>query len=480
MREEELFKKYRHQIEQDALDAPDDVWHAIAAKLDAENVGSLHLEHQSDDDLINEVWNNISDELDIDAIWMIISNDLDQDHRIITPLYKRKWIVAAVLLFMVGISSLMHIYTSKIPKVQVSNAIQNDTISSIATRDTTISLNKLQIIEKVPVSFSEDITKSQHLNQSLSKGNPFNINTSKHPVQLIYQHSPSKVENNDSNNQYAIQSIHPKGVVALSTFYEILTPSSILQDSYRYQYLYNSFNYNSRPPSDNSNLLTYSGKDSRWTIGVITAIKNTYLMSQKTKNGFNSHNMVRTELSILPDIGLCCKYALNQKYIVDASFFLSSASEQSYKEYIHGEYISKNIELNYLMSELTLKQNSKSGFLSSDKIIRRNVAGLYMAHLHSALEETGDKKEIITSKYSSLDYGLIIGQEFELKSSGPIKITAGVSAKYGLPNVYRGDEAVPSQLNRTHNASLEFRLGIAYRIPAKEGIDHYLGFLIDK
>lgn len=203
-------------------------------------------------------------------------------------------------------------------------------------------------------------------------------------------------------------------------------------------------------------------------------------MNAETRNGFSPSGMNASEITVLPDFGLNVQYAINQRYTLSSNLFLSSTLKQNYHTYNYGEYVSKQSKLTYLAGELAIKQSAKYNFFDSDKVIRRNILGFYAGSLQSASETLANVKSDISSKYTALDYGILLGQEFEFVSSGPVKVSAGLTAKYGLPNVYAGDESLPGNLNQTHNTSLEFRVRIDYHWKSNKGFDNILSFLTIK
>ncbi len=485
MQKPEFHKKYRELLEQNALDAPDDVWNNIASDLDKDQQ-ELSLD-ESELSLIDEVWNTLEDELDIDEVWNNIDAELEEKKKVPVYLKYRRWLAAAIILLLIGLSSIMHYYSADLTQPLTANKHQYNEHGIDA------------IDEKSPL-YEEPVSGKSGSNVTIvlsvsDDSLSFAADTKKYTTtQLTVE--PDAVEvmalNPDLENSPVTRTpILVSGSFSLPEIYEPLEsktayvelPEAIDLDEVAHKSQFNFPNthwiasFAPEYDGDSSDKLPFDRKDSKWTTGVVAAVKNTYLLNQETMNGFSPTGMNSANLTFQPDIGVNVQYALSQKYILESNVFLSSSTKQNYNFYSYGEYVSKEMQLKYMASEVLLKQNSKRSYLK-DKLIRRNVAGVYVAHMRSATEAVGSDLHDVSSKYAALDYGVMLGQEFELRSKGPVKVTTGITLKYGLPNVYQGDADVPGNFNKTHNASLEFRVGIAYRWKAKVGIDHYLGSLI--
>ncbi|MCU4155037.1 hypothetical protein J1N10_03565 [Carboxylicivirga sp. A043] len=468
-------------MEQQATEAPDDVWNNLSAQLDAE-ASEIHL---NDDEhrMIDEVWRGLENELDIDEVWGAISDELDESKK--KPLLPtiRYWLMAAIVLLIVGLTAVMHFFTEQVTQpsgISLRHTEESTRVNrSVVSDSLKIELKSREIREagndELIQSDSADIVKRQQ-----------NI--------LLREESGAIKSALPDCNQESNTTIHSPMLASGSFF--ITNSNALLQGKQASIGIEHAFVLNPalvlpdnstvnqgwiellKPlaPQNSKEELVFDRKDSRWTTGVVTALKNTYLLNAETIDGFSPSGMNSSDVTFQPDIGLNVQYAINQKFIASVNVFLSSTSKQNSHVYNYGEYVHKETQLDYLAGELAIKHNAKHS-LFGDKIIRRNVGGVYVAHLQSASETISQTTEDASMQYASLDYGVILGQEFELRNRGPVKISTGLTVKYGLPNVFKGDANVPGKFNKTQNASIEFRIGIAYRWGAKVGIDHYLGFI---
>ncbi|MBR8536747.1 hypothetical protein KDU71_14315 [Carboxylicivirga sediminis] len=484
MQNNEFHKKYRELLEQDVLQAPDDVWMNISEALDTD---ALPVEPNDEEQaLIDKVWGGIANELDVDEVWDTISGQLDEEAK--RPVYIRysRWLAAAVIALLIGVGGILQIFTPeptqpRIAKMHQYNKQGHQPADEVQNSD---------LVSAELLSDEVDVSVTDRSQDELSPQE----NTNETYIATLLRDEPgvktsNTIHPNEESSTIACFPIPASGSFSLP---QLNTP---LEGKAAYIQLPDGVNINRaaslrqyRHPNtywmadfapvqalDDEDELLHDRRDSRWTTGVVTAVKNTYLLNQETLDGFSPAGMNNASLAFMPDVGLNLQYAINRRYVLESNVFVSSNTKQSYNFYSYGEYVSKDMQLQYLATELLLKQNARRSYFK-DKLIRRNVAGVYVAHMQSASEQVGSEVMDVSSKYASFDYGLMLGQELELRSSRPVKVSTGITIKYGLPNVYVGDAQVPGQFNKTHNASIEFRVGIAYRWKAKAGIDHYLGF----
>ncbi len=494
MRQSKLFEIYRQMVNRSLTDPPVDVWHSILQKMDAADTvaGGADSTSRADEELFDSGWSGITAEMDIDEVWNKILHDLNRKPVVVGlfPRYLYRGIAAALLL-LISVGGLIYFLSpghtvSNQPVALIDSTFIKDKIQPSAKSDETASLQRL---------LSED-SKNAHAIDSLRQTDITTVGRDS-AILAASLHS-QRMTGTDDSIALSQSPVGPEGERAgfpkykpdvldqtlphrpapLITDGKALPEPALIPIGHQLDYNLDLFEFLKRSETGTSNLLAYNRKDSRWSVGLISAIKNTYLLNQKTIDGFKSDNSNESKIAFIPDFGANIKYAFNQKLLMDMNVFFSSASRQDYNEYLFGKYESTRVQLNYLLAEFSVKHNSSRSFLASEKIIRRNVAGIYLGSLQDAKETVGSRTRNLTSQYSPLDYGVLAGQEFEIKSRSPLKFSAGITAKYGIANAFQGSEHTPADLHRTHNASIEFRMGISWRFKSGSPADYYLGSLI--
>jgi long-subunit fatty acid transport protein len=62
------------------------------------------------------------------------------------------------------------------------------------------------------------------------------------------------------------------------------------------------------------------------------------------------------------------------------------------------------------------------------------------------------------------DYGVVAGYEYIFPLGNQLALGTGFQTKYGLNNIFSGNEIIPDYLNSTRNASVNIILSIRYNI----------------
>ncbi|WP_430814457.1 hypothetical protein [Carboxylicivirga sp. RSCT41] len=478
MSADNFHNNYQALFEHMPHEAPDDVWKAIEGHLDND---AVHVRLDKDEDeLVNEVWREMEDELDIDEVWHVISQELDAGQkRSIIPRFKY-WLAAAGVLILLGLTNLMYHFSEQATqplngKARLDYKTDLSTDSNHENSNILIKPGMDSSVMQLQQPNELNVLK-QHTTELLRNEPDAIVCTLRFPKEQssVIAHSPMLASGSflDPRSNKLLQSKTTS--VEMKKPFDINIPLVLPAPDTKPMHW--TDNFLTQPPVDDRQIVKYDQKDSRWTTGVVTALKNTYLLNAETYEGFSSTGMNNSKMTFQPDFGLTIQYAINTKFIFETNLFAASSLKQGYKTYSYGQYVNKETELNYYGAELAIKHNARYS-LVGERLLRRNIGGVYINHLQSASETLSNTSSDVSSRYASVDYGLIIGQEFEIRSNGPVKVTTGLAVKYGLPNVYVGDDKHPAKLNKTHNASLEFRIGIAYRWKSKTGIDHYLGII---
>jgi len=192
--------------------------------------------------------------------------------------------------------------------------------------------------------------------------------------------------------------------------------------------------------------------------GLITLFKNTWLLNYETLDGLKSESLKSTEIVFFPDVGISLDYSLNETWLLQADVFITSNTGQEYLDYIYGHYSRKKITLNYSTIDLFVKHK----FTGSSIFIPRSsinvLAGGHISFLHYAYQKINTDLENIGSQYKKFDFGVRLGGEFELQIFNQLSIAPGLFLSIGIPNIYKGTVNIPGYFRKTHNGSAEFHL----------------------
>jgi hypothetical protein len=217
-------------------------------------------------------------------------------------------------------------------------------------------------------------------------------------------------------------------------------------------------------------IVTYAFSNSNtppgsFSLGITTAIKNTWLINNETFEGFDRLNHNRTDLKFYPDIGINMHYQHTQRWGLETGLFFSSSTGQTYRQYIHGKYTHRSISLNYLQFELMASHTTGNRLFQNTGSVRlKSMLGLYTSVMNSATEIIENDQFDVKPLYAGLDYGLVLGQYLQWQPARRIVFSPGVHVKWGLTDIYQGETNLPLNFSNTYNRSIEFRLNVYYTL----------------
>jgi hypothetical protein len=200
-----------------------------------------------------------------------------------------------------------------------------------------------------------------------------------------------------------------------------------------------------------------------FSLGITTAIKNTWLINNETFEGFDRLNHNRTDLKFYPDIGINLHYQHTQRWGMETGLFISSSTGQTYRQYIHGQFTHRSISLNYLQWELMASHTTGKQMLrNTNAVSLKSLLGFYASVMNSATEIIENDQFDVKPLYSGLDYGIVMGQYLQWQPLRRVVFSPGVHVKWGLTDIYQGGVNSPVNFSNTYNRSIEFRFNIYY------------------
>lgn len=192
--------------------------------------------------------------------------------------------------------------------------------------------------------------------------------------------------------------------------------------------------------------------------GITGSVKNTWLLNRTTFTGLEKHTMNTTLPDFGKDIGLVFCYNFSPRFSAQAEGMFLSQMGQRYKEYRHGKYVTRNVDLSFYGLNLLLKY-SRNKIINGQPLNAHGVlAGLYAGALKNATESISGEVFDIRAAYSGYDYGVLVGYEYNQYLSRKVVLTSGLRINYGFANVHA--ERVP----KTATGSFDFNLAVKYRI----------------
>jgi len=427
------------------------------------------LENQPDLDLfdslnqedLDKIWKEISVEMDIDEVWNGISSDLDS----VMPLDSGSGMIlksiATFLIILVGMIPVKKaIPDSGISQLDILNETrQNEQSSQLFMENSPDDTNSGEQVNGniIPALRSSSFNREGDIKTILEVSNIIGL-SQETPVFSIEPNpavlSASEIADSNlfvtpDNSMYENSGFSP--VLLPDDLEKMKMPSKT--DPYTLKIIDNpSTGGFSLPPTDRGRI---SG-------GLITLVRNTWLLNYETLEGLKSESLNTTEFVFFPDVGLSLSYSLNKTWLIQTDGFFSSNAGQEYFGYYRGHYTRKIITLNYSTVALSVKHR----FIRNGDFMPRysiNVfTGGYLSVLHYAYQKLNTNLENIGSQYKNFDLGIRVGGELELRIFDQLSLAPGLLMSFGIPNIYKGCSSVPGYLRRTHNGAVDFQLVIYY------------------
>ncbi len=198
---------------------------------------------------------------------------------------------------------------------------------------------------------------------------------------------------------------------------------------------------------------------SGYYIGATGHLANTWLMNNKTLQGLRSEELTASLPSFGYNLGIIAGKNISNKFDIQAEVFFISHTRQSYNEYMHGQYINNNMQLNYL----NLSVSARWHLTETERLgMHSLILGAHKGFLKNAFQDINGESVSLNNEYNSTDYGLVAGYEYQHPVGNGLSIGTGFQTRIGLNNIFAGNELIPDYLNITRNASLNLTLSIRY------------------
>ncbi len=358
------------------------------------------------------VWDSIQDELDMEQVWTRLEAGLDQRQR------KKALLIfsmAASLTLMITIGSIFFFTTKSQPEIASLETL------SPAEPHTPPSLHQLQPVPE-KLQPLEGVFALSEIKYPLT--GKIQKETTEHPaISVSDLFSPAHKE---------IQSLTVE-THSRENLSENPTQSSLIAE-----------------------ILEPVGKGQFFFIGFTGQLANTWMLNQKTRQGLNPEELTHTNLSFGKNFGILAGTRINERMSLQEEFYFVSQKRQGYNEYLNGQFVSSRLELDYSTLSLLIKYRITE---NSPHFV---AAGIYGSSLNNASQKIDSQLTDVRSEYNSMDYGLVAGYEYQYPIYGNWYLGAGLFFRYGVKNIFSGNEMIPDYLNRTQNAAFNASFSLNY------------------
>jgi len=463
----------------------------------------------------DSVWENIQDNLDISMVWDRIDSQLSQP----TPNvgFNRLWYYAAGLALLLTFSA-SYFYFIKKPVTSYHNARQQssslvnydqnktDQNGKIDTQNTSSNTHTKPTAtieeKKAKISSTNSSTKADtKIKSSLSlatsskasaigtgkstaaidqkKAKNISVktkNTSKSTITNNYQNTLKESDQTTATNGTVVNSLSTtkdENLVSLNKSQDTRDNISFISESDMIQRAGEKLAQLNRrdlgfeltglqmryDPSGISRGLESNELPHGFFIGANASFTNVWMVNNETLSGLDKSAMHTTLPSFRYNAGILFGYSVSDYLGIQAECDFLSSYGQSYKEYLHGKYVTKSINLDYITYKLLLK--NKHPFHYNSLCMSSNlIFGMSYGRLLRAQENISGENSLISQLYNSNNFSGIFGYELELRHSRWSTSTLGLRFNAGLNDVSAANTTNTD--SKTRNFSFEINYALKF------------------
>ena len=200
-------------------------------------------------------------------------------------------------------------------------------------------------------------------------------------------------------------------------------------------------------------------KNTGYFAGLSGHLANTWLMNNKTLQGLKPDEFTTSLPSFGYNLGVIAGKKISNKFDIQTEFYFVSLTRQNYNEYLHGQYIKNKMQFRYF----NLSVSARWYLAETDSQGKHSlILGAYTGILNNAFQDLDGESISLSNEYNSTDYGIVTGYEYHHPVGNGLSIGTGFQTRFGLNNIFAGNELIPDYLNITRNASVNLTLSLRY------------------
>jgi len=372
-----------------------------------------------------EIWQNISNDLDIDDVWGKVTEDLNYESSL-TSYDRFSFAVTSAGLILLLLVELF--YNS--PEINKFKAISLEP----ATEESSVEQRK---------DLNAD-TRDKDIKILTPRRNGITLNNSLSVVDL--NPNPINIIIRDSNQDHRLLNLEIDYIPNLGLYplQEVNFPILSLQDI----------------PIIHDEKVVKRTRNYKAYIGVTSSIRNVWLLNDLTFRGFDENELHSTVPDFDMAIGLVSGITLSDRLATQGEMMIISNYGQKYRDYINGRYVKRDLDLDYF--QLNVVFSYKLKLHNENKLSSSILLGPYWGLLKSASENIGQETLDIKSNYRQSVFGVILGYEYLWSVSPRLGLHSGLRFTYGISNIYSGNNLIPASFRKTHPGAVSLNLGIRY------------------
>ncbi|MBI4945501.1 MAG: hypothetical protein HY840_03765 [Bacteroidetes bacterium] len=423
-----------------------------------------------------EVWDNVSNELDVNDVWTKIDLKLNSIDRRRLFIRRTAYAATALLLLFIFGTTVFKTYTN--PENRI---ILSDKETNRVAKDITLPLdNKTNAVEK---ELAKSLDVAPNIKNSVSVSEKYSPVSSaeSNPHAIVMQTSSAISENHSISKEgdkervsaaNVIQtnvdttSISSEGDKKSNAGELFIVPIKTLfiaanaVDSFVPRFtLHSIVNADSNKHTQQSAKNEFYG----FYLGGVFSSHNMWLLNQLTFDGLKANSLNETKISFGYSFGISTGYNFSDHWGGELNWYINSRQGQTYNVYNEGQYVARKIKMDFSILNPMLKyRNQGYSNLMKTADSKNILMGITIGMLKRGEDNFNLKSEDITTRFHKANYSLQIGYEYEVIAFRKILLSSAIVANLGVKNIYKGDAYIPASFNRTHIASIELNIGLKY------------------
>lgn len=470
---------YKDELSNYQVNPSDKGWDAIANKLDKAEapITEETIEGWYKNESANysatpdqQVWNKLSTKLDVENVWTRVLSSLNKYDRMIWWRNFGLRLSALAILFF-GSYLTYNTINNKIDsskKITLSEktvasqnaetqnpstlkktanyTLKNEDKKTTSTDVNVIETSSSQTKSEITTALS-DIRNNRNSNVALAKI-PNKKETPLYASIKMEKFNPKSIESIDL--EYFEQNLALTELQQVSMETKTLEAKEFLVKKEKNKIIFNDKRFSSH--------FVFGMYARRFYVGVNAAFKKQDLLTKVNSNNSLSQAKQQRYLDFGYNIGGTIGFIMSDKLNIETNVNFISTSGYNRKYNLNDLTYSENLNLTYSSIDVMAKRMSNKSTFDNKKYSTNLMGGIYAGYLTSAEVITNNQTIDVSSQFSNMDLGIILGIEQDRYLSKQIMITPGIKYRQGLLNISDGNN--PYQATRTF--SIEFNIGIKY------------------
>lgn len=200
-----------------------------------------------------------------------------------------------------------------------------------------------------------------------------------------------------------------------------------------------------------------------WYLGTGATLQKTSLLNPITQRSLTSGSSLKTVASLNIGTQLSAYNQVTNRSGISATIFLHNKKIQQYKTTQSQETYSGKTELDYILFGFNYHRRLKT--FENIPLNINSITGVF-AGLNTGVSETINNESVVLLQngFRKFDSGISVGYEINYSISPKWLFYSDIVYQIGLINIFKGTEQIPSHFFHTQTSSLNFSLGLKFKI----------------